>query len=138
MTSNPINVVAAVIQQGDRYLMTQRTADNGHLASYWEFPGGKIEPGESPEESLVRELREELAIETAVKDEMLSVTHTYPEKTVHIRFFRAHITRGVPRPVECSDLRWVTPSEMHALDVPEADRPLLALLSESSGGVSLG
>ena len=113
--------------------MTQRSAENDHLALHWEFPGGKIEPGESPRQSLARELREELGIGAEAGELVETITHAYPGKTVRLRFFLTTITEGEPRPIECAGIRWVTPAEMRTLLIPEADLPLVDTLDRMTG-----
>ncbi len=122
-----------MIRREGRILLTQRPLDSGHLPGYWEFPGGKPEPGESPEQALARELREELGVEISVGEEIMAVRHSYPEKTVDIRFFEATIISGVPEPREVQDLRWVTTEELRTMQLPEADRPLVEALTKRSG-----
>lgn len=78
----------------------------------WEFVGGKVEPGESKEQALVRECREELAVEVAVGDIFLEVTHTYPDITVHLTLFHASIVQGVPQKLEHNDIRYITVDEI--------------------------
>src|SRR2546428_11072170 len=120
---------AAMILQGGRYLLTMRKT-NVHLSGLWEFPGGKREPGESLEECLRRELREEVGIEITEPVPFQIIRHAYPEKTVELHFFRCSIKDGYPRPLGCDALRWVPPEELTQVPLPPADRPLVdALLS---------
>src|SRR5215813_11408352 len=102
-----IDVVAAIIRQYDRILITQRP-DHAHLARLWEFPGGKVEPGESLQVALHREIHEELGIKIRVEDEFFTVEHEYPAKSVRLHFFNCTIVEGEPQPFEVADLRWVT------------------------------
>ena len=95
-------VVAALIWQGERFMICQRPAHKAR-GMLWEFVGGKVEPGESKEQALVRECREELAVEVAVGDIFLEVTHTYPDITVHLTLFHASIVQGVPQKLEHND-----------------------------------
>jgi 8-oxo-dGTP diphosphatase len=133
-----IEVVAAIIVRDDgRILMTQRF-DDAHLGGLWEFPGGKREDGETPEAALCRELREELRIEVSVGGEVLRVTHDYPARSGHpaksvaLSFHRAEIVAGEPEAIEVQAIRWVTPEELRQLDLPEADRPVVDLLSRGT------
>lgn len=100
-----IPVVAAVVARGERVLLCQRH-DGEHLPLLWEFPGGKIDPGETPEEALARELREELGVAARVGAQVADILHQYPEKTVHLRFYRAHI-EGEPVPHVHRAIEWV-------------------------------
>ena len=127
--AEPVQVAAALVLHEGRYLLTRRKADV-HLGGLWEFPGGKREPGESLEECLRRELREELGIEITEPVPFQVIRHAYPEKTVELHFFRCSIKDGQPRPLGCEALRWVTPEELTRLSLPPADRPLVdALIS---------
>jgi mutator protein MutT len=121
-----IEVVAAVIERAGRILVTRRPAGT-HLAGLWEFPGGKPAPGESPEEALVREIREELGARATVGGVVETVDWTYPDKRVRIVFFRCGL-EGEPRPLEGQEMRWVAPQELTALEFPAADATLVAHL----------
>src|ERR1041384_3044850 len=122
-----IDVAAGLIFRDGKLLITQRYAD-AHLGGLWEFPGGKREPSEAFEDCLVRELGEELGVEVKVVELVESVTHTYPEKTVKLKFFRCAWTRHEPEPLGCSDFNWVTQSELGNYAFPAADSRLLQRL----------
>ena len=120
-----IEVVGAIIRDGDRYLVGQRAASKAQ-GGLWEFMGGKIEPGETPEQALARECREELDLE--IEDEHIidSVIHDYPEKTIRLTLISCSPKSGsVPKALEHQQIRWVTRSEMDALDFAPADRELI-------------
>jgi mutator protein MutT len=121
-----IVVLAAVIEQGDRFLVTRRLAGT-HLSGLWEFPGGKCEPGETHEACLARELAEELGVESLIGEEITTVEHAYPERTVRLHFRRCRIA-GEARSLLGQDIRWVTKKELGTLEFPEADRGLIELL----------
>ncbi|MEK6603360.1 MAG: 8-oxo-dGTP diphosphatase MutT [Nitrospirota bacterium] len=123
----PIQVAAALIIREGRYLITQRRADV-HLGGLWEFPGGKRESGESLEDCLRRELREELGIEISHPVLFRVIRHDYPEKSVELHFFKCAIASGLPRPLGCEDLRWVAPEELDQFPLPPADQPLVEAL----------
>lgn len=123
-----IIVVAAIIHRDQHILLTKRPA-NVHLANLWEFPGGKVESGESLEAALRRELREELAIDANVIDEFFTTTHHYPEKSVELHFFNCTILSGEPRAIEVAEFRWVKSSDLHAYEFPQADRELIDRLA---------
>jgi mutator protein MutT len=125
----PIEVAAGVIFRHDRLLITQRRAGD-HLGGLWEFPGGKREPGETYEACLARELEEELGVRVRVGEGLSSVTHQYPAKIVHLRFFRCTLERGEPEPLGCAALAWITREELSRYAFPEADVPLVKLLNE--------
>jgi mutator protein MutT len=123
-----IKVAAAIIHQGQYTLLTRRKPD-AHLPNLWEFPGGKVEDGESFPDALRRELREELDIDVEVLDEFYSVTHHYPEKSIELRFFNCRIAGGAPRALEVSEFRWVNRADLLSYNFPEADFELVARLA---------
>src|SRR5437773_8433151 len=122
-----IDVAAGLVFRAGKLLITQRHAD-AHLGGLWEFPGGKREANESFEQCLARELREELGIEVSVGELVESLTHQYPEKAVHLRFFRCQWLEHEPKPVDCAAFKWVTAAELGAHDFPAADARLLEIL----------
>ncbi len=125
VTHPPIAVVAGVIRRDDgRLLITQRLADDT-LGGYWEFPGGKVEPGEELRAALQRELVEELGLQTEIGAEIQHFIHAYPDRDVRLHFFEVRILSGEPQKLEVADLRWVTVDELLDYQFPEADRPLL-------------
>jgi 8-oxo-dGTP diphosphatase len=124
---NALTIVAAIIRRGDQILITKRPA-HVHLAGLWEFPGGKVESGESLESALEREIREELGVDISVDHEFFSVEHEYPDKSVHLHFFDCTILRGEPQPLEVADLRWVKAAELVDFEFPPADLELIRRL----------
>lgn len=121
-----IAVVAAVVERDGRFLVTQRLRGT-HLEGRWEFPGGKCEAGESHTEALVRELREELAVEAVVGRLVHAVTHAYPERIVELHFYACAIS-AQPVPMLGQQMRWVARHDLGALPFPEADADLIARL----------
>ena len=122
--SDVIEVSAGLIFRSGRLLITQRRAV-AHLGGLWEFPGGKREAGESFEQCLVRELKEELGVDVLVGELFESVTHAYPEKTVALKFFLCRIERGEPQPLGCAAVKWITRLEIRQYEFPAADGHLL-------------
>ena len=125
-----IDVAAALIFQDGKLLITRRHA-KAHLGGLWEFPGGKREPHETFEQCLVREIQEELGVTIAGGKLFESITHAYPEKTVHLKFFASRLVRGKPQPLGCAEWKWVAPSELAAHEFPAADAQLLQKLQLS-------
>lgn len=122
-------VTAAVIERDGRFLVTRRQR-GVHLEGYWEFPGGKCDPGETLIACLARELREELAVDAAIGEKMFATTHAYPERTVELHFFRCDI-QGEPEPQIGQEMRWVPRNELRGLAFPPADSKLIDLLTQS-------
>lgn len=122
-----VEVVAALIWDENRFLICRRPAGKARGGLY-EFAGGKVEPGETPAQALIRECREELALTLAVGDVFMEVTHNYPDLTVHLTLFSASIVEGRPQALEHSDLRWITPEEIPLYDFCPADEEILLRL----------
>ena len=126
--TQPVVVAAAVVIRQGRVLLTRR-AEGQHLAGMWEFPGGKLEEGESPEAAVVRECREECGIEVEVTD-ILDVTHhRYPEKDVLLLFYRCALRSGEVEHLEVADHAWVAPSELGDYTLPPADARVVARIA---------
>ena len=123
-----IRVVAAVIRDGDCFFATQR--GYGPYKDGWEFPGGKIEPGESAREALKREIREELGVEIAVGEEITRVEYDYPEFHLSMACFPASILRGEPVLMEHEAAKWLRMDELDTVDWLPADREVIRVLRE--------
>ena len=117
-------VAAALIWDGDKFMICQRPAHKSN-ALLWEFVGGKLEPGETKEEALIRECMEELGITVAVGEEFFDIVHTYPDITVHLTLFNATISEGTPKLIEHNDIRWITPEEIPQYNFCKADDEIL-------------
>jgi len=126
-----IEVAAGLVFRGGKLLITQRPA-GGHLPGLWEFPGGKREADESFEDCLRRELLEELGIEVNIGEPIESITHEYPEKAVHLRFFRCVWKRHEPRALGCPAFQWVKVTELDRHEFPAADARLLEKLKSNT------
>ena len=124
-----IDVVAALIWEGDRFLACQRPAHKAR-GLLWEFVGGKVEPGETAEQALIRECREELDVTVAPRDIFMEVIHEYPDLTVRLILFNAVIAAGTPKLLEHNDLRWITVNEIDTLDFCPADEEILKKLKQ--------
>ena len=125
-------VVAALIWQGDKFMICQRPAHKAR-GLLWEFVGGKVEPGESLEQALVRECREEIAVTLDVGKAFMDVTHEYPDLTVHLTLFNATIAQGLPQMLEHVDIRWITPNQIPEFDFCPADVEILAKICQVYG-----
>jgi mutator protein MutT len=124
---NRLVVCAAIIEREGRFLVTKRQA-GVPLEGYWEFPGGKRNPGETLAACLMRELREELGVEARVGAEILATTHAYPERTIELHFLRCDLL-GDPSPPLGQEIRWAKPDELRQLPFPPADAEIVQALS---------
>jgi 8-oxo-dGTP diphosphatase len=123
---DPIIVTAAVVERDGAFLLTRRL-EGTHLAGHWEFPGGKAHDGETLEDCLVREIREELDAAIDVGDEILATVHHYPDRSIELRFFRCTLLNE-PRPVMGQEMRWVARADLASVQLPPADSELVRLL----------
>ena len=119
-----VEVVAALIWENNKFMICRRPKHKAR-GLLWEFVGGKVEPGETKEQALVRECREELAVILSVGDVFMDVTHEYPDVTVHLTLFNATIAEGEPQKIEHNDIQWITPSEIPNYDFCPADEAIL-------------
>ncbi len=124
-------VVAALIWDGDRFMICQRPPHKAR-GLLWEFVGGKVETGETKEQALIRECREELAVTLSVGEIFMDVVHEYPDLTVHLTLFHAVIGQGVPQKLEHHDIRWITPDDIPQYDFCPADEEILARIREEA------
>ncbi len=126
-----VEVVAALIWDKDKFLICQRPANKAR-ALLWEFVGGKVEKGETKEQALIRECKEELNITLNIGDVFMDVDHEHPDITVHLTLFNATIGEGVPQKLEHNDIKWITPAEISNYDFCPADVALLRQLMQKS------
>jgi 8-oxo-dGTP diphosphatase len=124
-----VEVVAALIWEGKKFMICQRPSHKAR-GLLWEFVGGKVEPGETKEEALIRECREELAVTLSVGDVFMDVVHEYPDLTVHLTLFHAVIAEGAPQMLEHNDIQWITPNEIGNYAFCPADEEILAKICE--------
>jgi len=118
-----VQVVAGLLEREGSILVDRRRRGT-HLEGLWEFPGGKIEPGETPEQALVRELREELGVESTVVGIVATIEHAYPDFDLSLALYAVEF-RGEPAALEVAEVRWVPARELAALPMPPADVPLV-------------
>ena len=122
-----VEVVAALIWDNERFMICQRPSNKAR-ALLWEFVGGKVEPGESKKQALIRECREELAVTVSVGDVFMDVVHVYPDITIHLTLFNTQIVEGTPEKLEHNDIRWITTKEICEYDFCPADTEILERL----------
>jgi mutator protein MutT len=127
-TSKPkVEGAVGVIKKEGQYLIAQRL-NHAHQGGLWEFPGGKVEPGESIERALLREIREELGVEIIIDEKLKVITHEYDDKVVKLHFFQCIITGGDPQALGCQQWKWVGLDELGNYQFPEANREILVML----------
>jgi 8-oxo-dGTP diphosphatase len=120
-------VAAALFDAQRRVLLAERPAGK-HMAGWWEFPGGKVGAGEGDAEALVRELREELGIDSRPEAELMTLTHEYPDRVVELVLWRTTVISGLPQGLDGQQLKWVAPEALSGEKLLEADRPFIAAL----------
>ena len=124
-------VVAALVREAGRVLMSRRRADQA-MPNLWEFPGGKVEPGEHPEAALIREVREELGCDVVVEGIHEVVFHAYEEFDLYMLVYATRVVGGTPRAIQVAEVAWVPTAELPALDLLPADYPLARKLAGSA------
>jgi 8-oxo-dGTP diphosphatase len=124
-----IVVTAAVVERDGAFLLTRRL-DGTHLAGHWEFPGGKRHAGETLEECLAREIREELDADIEVGPEILASVHDYPDRSIELRFFRC-VLKSDPKPTMGQEMRWVDRQDLPSVQLPPADDELVRVLTRT-------
>ena len=120
-----VEVVAALIWDKDKFMICQRPAHKSR-GLLWEFVGGKVEPGETKQQALIRECMEELSVTVSVGDVFTEVFHKYPDIEVHLTLFNAVISEGIPQKLEHNDIKWITPDEIENYEFCPADIEILS------------
>jgi 8-oxo-dGTP diphosphatase len=128
---NTVLVAAGVLEREGKILAARRKSGS-HLEGHWEFPGGKLEPDESPEDCLVRELVEEIGVRVRPRGILEVVFHRYREKSVLLLFYRCDLLEGEPQPIDCDEVRWVALQDLPSLDWAPADVPFVRRLAETA------
>ena len=126
----PLDVAVAVIRHEGRLLISQRMP-NDSFGGFWEFPGGKMDRGETMELCLAREIREELGITVQVGSKRMEISHRYPGRTIRLHCFDCRLLEGEPRALECAGWKWVLPAELDRFSFPPASAPLIRKLQET-------
>ena len=124
-----LHVTAALIWEKGKLLISKRP-EGSHLEGYWEFPGGKLEDGETLEKCLEREIDEELGFRVYVEKPLLSVSHEYEVRVIMLHFFLCKAAGGRPRPIQPQQIKWVAPAELAAYRFPPADKKMITLLTD--------
>lgn len=130
MTVPHKKIGVAVIINEDGYILIDRRLATGVMANLWEFPGGKIEQGETPEDCIKREIKEELGIIIEVERPLIEITHHYSEFIVTLHVYICKLIEGEPHPLECAEVRWVKPSELKDFEFPEANQQIIDRLQK--------
>ena len=121
-------IAAAIVERNGRILISKRKAE-AHLGDLWEFPGGKVHPWESPEQAVVRELREELGIGVRVERLFSRIEHEYPDRTIELLTFLCALEEGKPAPIHCAACEWVAFADLNRFSFPEANQSIIKRLS---------
>ncbi|NEP58811.1 MAG: 8-oxo-dGTP diphosphatase MutT [Symploca sp. SIO2G7] len=124
------NIGVAVIQNGQGKFLIDRRPNQGLMAGLWEFPGGKVEPGETVTECIKREIQEELGIEIEVGRHLITIEHTYSQFQVTLVVHYCRHLKGVPQPLECQEIRWVSLAEIDQFSFPEANTQIITALRQ--------
>ena len=124
--------MAIIRRQGGQFLVSQRLPKDS-FGGFWEFPGGKLNPGESLQQGLAREILEELGVHVEVGEKRMEIRHSDPSRVILLHCFDCRVVEGEPRAIECACWRWVEVEELEGLTFPPASRPLIRLLQESGG-----
>lgn len=134
LTPIPCKLIGVAVIWNDRgqILIDQRKPD-GLLGGLWEFPGGKMEPGETVQACIQREIREELGIEIEVGEHLITVDHTYTHFPVSLQVYHCRHLKGVPQPLECQQVRWVNLDRLDRFSFPKANVKIIAALQSQSG-----
>ncbi len=132
-TGTPVKVVAGIITRGERVLIAKRR-DEGYHGGLWEFPGGKVEEGETPAAALVRDLDEELGITVRAGEVALGTIYHYPHFTIDLLAIPCEIVEGEPKPLDAKELKWVVKKSLGDYPMPEADKPIVEWLRGGESG----
>ena len=121
--------VAVIVNDRKEILIDQRLP-TGVMANLWEFPGGKIETGETPQSCIKREIAEELGVEIEIDRHLIDITHSYPEFKVTLSVYICHLVSGTPQPIECAQVCWVKAGDLSNYEFPSANQTIIAELEK--------
>lgn len=128
MNTPKVDVVVGILVNADRQILIAKRPNGRHLSGFWEFPGGKLEAGETLEDALTRELQEEIGVIVEACKFLTLVEHHYPEKTVFLSVYIVSEFQGIPESLERQDIRWVTLEELDDYIFPPANQPIIESL----------
>jgi mutator protein MutT len=129
----PKKIGVAVIRNGQGKILIDRRLSSSLMGGLWEFPGGKIEAGETVPECIVREIKEELGIKIEINEHLLTINHDYSEFKVTLIVYLCHLLKGEPQPLECEEIRWVEISELSNFTFPKANQKIITALEVMEG-----
>lgn len=124
-----VEVAVAVVVSDGKVLISRRMKGT-HLEGFWEFPGGKLEPGEPPQLGVIREVREEVNLEVIVEKQLATLDHDYRDRRVRLHFFKCRVHRGEPKPIRCGEVRWISREEIDRVRFPQANKGILAQVKQ--------
>jgi 8-oxo-dGTP diphosphatase len=134
ISSVPHKIIGvAVIWNDNQQILIDRRRPQGAMGGLWEFPGGKIEPQETIAQCIQREIDEELGIEIEVREHLITIDHTYTHLRVTLTVHHCRLLAGVPQPLECDEIRWVSLDELESYAFPEANSQIIAALKQGTG-----
>ncbi len=134
LPSKIVKVAAAILEKEGKFLITRRHR-HSHLGHLWEFPGGKLEVGETPQDCIIRECKEEIGLEIRPLHLYREVEHCYPEVSVHLYFFICQIISGKAKALDCAGIAWASPEELKNYEFPDADLQLIEDLSRKTPAI---
>lgn len=127
----PHKLIGVAVIWNDRgQILIDKRSPGGNFGGFWEFPGGKLEPGETIEACIKREIMEELGIEIEVEKHLIAIAHTYSRLKVTLEVYECRYLKGTPQPIECDEIRWVTVDELDLFTFPEANQEAIAALKK--------
>ena len=124
-------IAIAIIVNEQKQILIDKRLPTGVMANMWEFPGGKIEKEETPQDCIKREIMEELGVSVEIDRHLMDINHSYPEFTVTLLVYICHLVAGKPQPLECAEVRWVKVEELNNFEFPSANKTIICALEKS-------